>query len=217
MRQALRLAELLCSRLCHDLGTPLGTLAAALELTGQNGAGPGVGMGAIAVADAAASAISGRVRLLRAAWAGEVAELGAAQIAELASALSAWRRVEVDVSELDRTTSFPPSAARLLLNLILLGSEGLPTGGTIVLSGSALHDVLVEISGPRAAWPAGLAAALADEQAAWNALERPTAMQLALTALLARSGGFRLSILMSGAPLEIPPPLLLTLAPHNRL
>jgi histidine phosphotransferase ChpT len=212
MRQALRLAELLCSRLCHDLGTPLGTLEAALDLTAaQSGPGP------IAVADAAASAIGARVRLLQAAWGGECGELTARDLASLASALPAWRRVEVDLTELDHTSTFQPSSARLLLNLMLLGSESLPAGGTVVFSGSALHDVLIEISGPRAAWPPGFAAALADEQAAWDALERPHAMQSSLTALLARSGRFRLSFLMSGAPLEIAPPLLLTLAPQSRM
>ena len=211
MRQALRLAELLCSRLCHDLGTPLGTLAAALDLSsGQNTAG------AIAVADAAANAIGGRVRLLRAAWAGEAGALDQRQLAELLMPMQAWQRVEVDLSELDPIRQFSPAAARLLLNLVLLGAESLPAGGAVMLSGSATEDVLVEISGPRAGWPPGLASALADENAAWDALERPHAMQLSLTALLAHGSGFRLSILMSGAPLGPAPPLLLALDPAGR-
>ena len=123
----------------------------------------------------------------------------------------------MDLSELDHAGVFQPAAARLLLNLVLLGSEALPAGGTVVLSGSPLHDVLIEIGGPRAAWPAGFASALADEQAAWDALERPLAMQSSLTALLARSFPYRLSFLMSGAPHETAPPLLLTLAPHGRM
>ncbi len=211
MRQALRLAELLCARLCNDIGTPLGTLAAALDLSaGQNTAG------AIAVADAATAAIWGRVRLLRAAWAGECGGLDSRGIAELLAPLGAAQRVEIDLAELDPMRSFPPHAARLLLNLAMLAAEGLPAGGAVVLSGSATQDVLIEIDGPRAGWPAGLASAFADENAAWAALERPHGIQLALTALLAHASGLRVSVLMSGAPMEIAPPLLLTLDPVSR-
>src|SRR6185437_2212164 len=174
-REALRLAELLCARLCNDLGTPLGTLAATLDLsTGQSTAG------AIPVADAATAAIWGRVRLLRAAWAGESDALDAREIAELLAPLGAAQRVEIDCAELDPMRPFPPDAARLLLNLAMLAAESLPPGGRVVLSGSATQDVLIEIDGPRAGWPAGLASAFADEAAAWAALDRPHAIQLAI-------------------------------------
>ena len=74
-----------------------------------------------------------------------------------------------------------------MLNLLLLAAESLPGGGIVALSGSPAHSILVTISGPRAAWPAGLAIWLNDEAAAWQAmLADPRRLQAPLTALLAR-------------------------------
>ena len=205
MRQALRLAELLCARLCTELGTTLNGFIAAVEIAGE-------APGGTVLADQEATALGRRLQLMQATWAGGVGELAASQVHELLLPLQEWRGVDVDLTELDPTVPFHGSAVRLLLNLALLGAEGLPSGGTVTFSGSAVQDVLVEIAGPRAAWPAGLASCLADEQAAWAALKSPRAAQLVLTAMLAHSAGLRLVMVMSGAPLGIPPPLLLTLS-----
>jgi hypothetical protein len=75
--------------------------------------------------------------------------------------------------------------------------------------------MLVTISGPRVAWPAGFAAFVATEARAWEALRaapEPSAargLQPLLTALIAHSSGLRLSFLMAGA--SDTPPLLMSL------
>jgi hypothetical protein len=88
----------------------------------------------------------------------------------------------------------------MLLNLLLLAAEALPAGGEIGVSGDA-DDLVVALAGPRAAWPQGLPACLADPAEAWRALHVPRRLQLGLVALLAPRLGCRISLLMTpGAP-----------------
>jgi hypothetical protein len=99
----------------------------------------------------------------------------------------------------------------VVLNLLLLAAEALRGGGTLRLSGAPDGELLIRIDGPRAAWPAGLAACLADEEAAWAALDDPRALQAPLTALIARQAGVRLSMLLPSGIAGGVPPLLLSL------
>ena len=132
-----------------------------------------------------------------------------------ADCLASSRRVRLDLTGLVPGSAFPPPAARVILNLVLLAAESLPGGGTVALSGSSADSILVTIAGPRAAWPAGFATWLHDESAAWEAMVAdPRRLQAPLTALLARGLGLRLSMLMPAGPVgdaEVSPPLLLSL------
>ena len=86
----------------------------------------------------------------------------------------------------------------------------------MALSGSPADSILVTISGPRGAWPAGLGTWLVDEAAAVEAVMADArSLQGPLTTLLARGHGFRLSMLMPAGPVseaEYSPPLLLSLS-----
>ena len=93
-----------------------------------------------------------------------------AQLRGFAECLSSSRRVLLDLAGLEPGAVFPPPAARVVLNLLLLAAESLPGGGIVALSGSPAHSILMTISGPRAAWPAGLATWLNDETAASEAM-----------------------------------------------
>ena len=63
----LRLAELLAARLCHEVSGPAGTLAGAVEIARTE---PASAAEALDIAAKAAASLAGRLRLLRAAWAG---------------------------------------------------------------------------------------------------------------------------------------------------
>ncbi len=213
----MRLAERLAIRLCHDISGPLGTLMGSLELIDEDSEGIGDAAGAgeaLSLASDVSTALAQRLRLLRAAWGGAVGPLDMAEFRAMAAQLPGRRLVfELDVP--DQTARFSPAAARLALNVLMLGQESLPHGGVIAFSGDPRQEMLVTISGPRAAWPAGFALYLASEAHAWEALragEEPAAargMQALLTALVAHHSGLRLSFLM-GAPSDTPP-LLMTL------
>jgi histidine phosphotransferase ChpT len=201
----LDLVALVCARLCHDLSGLLGSLTVTLEMASEAGemaseagemaAAPGEAGEALSIANDAASALVGRLRLLRAAWAGEPEPLDLSALTALAGGL-ATGRINIDVSRLPKTTVFPPPMGRLVVNLLLLAVESLPSGGALHLAGGAT-DVTLRLDGPHAAWPAGLIGMLADPTSGRAALEDPRTMQGPLTALLAHHHNLRLTPLLA--------------------
>jgi histidine phosphotransferase ChpT len=199
---ALALADALCARLCHDLSSPLGSLMGALEVAIES---PDDAEEALPLASETAVEMGRRLRLLRAAWGGADGEMDAQALAELATGLPS--RVRAALDELAEG-AFPAPAVRVLLNLLLLGAEALPRGGTITLSGAPGADVLVTVNGPGAAWPPGLVVALASPTPPPCG---PRTVLAPLVAMLARAAGMRLSLLMAGGPSgPAAPPLLLS-------
>jgi histidine phosphotransferase ChpT len=204
MDDRLRLTELVCARLCHDLSGLLGSLVGTLELVTE----ASQDTEAASIATATATALALRLKLLRAAWGGQPEPLDLPRLTALARGL-AGRRVGLDVSGLPATTVFPASVGRLVLNLLLLAAESLPQGGVLRLDGGSA-DVVARLNGPRAAWPAGLISMLDDASTAWRALADPRTVQAPLTALLARHHGLRLTVLLPSGPPTTAPPLRLT-------
>jgi histidine phosphotransferase ChpT len=208
---ALRLAELLCARLCHDLAGPIGTLVGALELVREQQPDSEEA----ALAEEAAGEVAQRLKLLRAAWSETSEELDRPRLASLAGGLLRARKLNLVLEGLDQDIVFPPNVARIVRNLLLLGIESTPGGGTMVLSSAGRGSIVLAIEGPRSGWPVGLAGWLADDEIAWKALLAGTrTVQGPLTALLARDAGFRLSIMMPAGPgdeADPCPPLLLHL------
>ena len=199
--EILRVAELVCARLCHDLSGLIGTLHQTLELAPDDGE-------ALALGRTAAAELMARLRLLRAAWSAAETSLPLAELAPLAAGLTGARNLTLDLTGVAEATVFPPAVGRMVLNLLLLANDSLPAGGRIALSGDAT-EVFVIIDGPHAAWPIGLALCLVDEGAARAACSDATTIQMPLTALLARGMGLRLSLLMATAG-NRPAPLRLT-------
>ena len=202
LQDSLRLADALCARLCHDLSSPLGTLMGALEMVAEDAS---AAEDAIPIASETAASMAARLRLLRAAWAGDCGPQTAAQLAELATGLPS--RVSVNLASLE-AGPFEGGLSRALLNLLLLGAEALPRGGVVTLAGSSAGDVQVTVEGKAAAWPAGLAQALIDPNSI--PLDNPRGVQPPVTVILARAAGRRLTL--QAAPSLDPgavPPLLL--------
>jgi hypothetical protein len=209
MDEALHLAALLVSRLCHDLSSPLNGLTVSL---GDLGDATSDAPERIEEAQQAADSLAQRLILLRAAW-GEAGE--AQDAAALQRHALGLRRRNLAIAWGDLLTARPFAAhdARVLLNVLILASEGLPRGGTIALARDGADGVIVMIDGPQAGWPKGLAGLIADPGAAHAALlaSTPRQIQAPLTVLLAHAGGQRMAILMS-ANAEQAPPLRLQLA-----
>ena len=153
MTDPLRLAELLCARLCHDLSGPLGSLLGAVELAAEETGGSET----LSVAEEGATSLGRRLKLFRAAWSANSGPANAVELAYLAEGLPSRARVTLDLSHLEASEAFTPDVGRLLLNMVILASEGLPAGGTVVLAGSLEQGIAATIDGPRAAWPAGQA------------------------------------------------------------
>ncbi len=210
----LRLAELLATRLCHDLSGPLGTLMGSLEMLAEE---PESAEEALTLASDVTAILAGRLRLLRAAWAGGTPALGVAEFRSMADSLKS-RRLRLELDHLHPEGQFTPAAARVALNVLMLAADCLPGGGVVSMAGDPAQDLLVTLDGPRGAWPPGFAAFLANDDHAWLALrdtagvEASRALQGPLTALIARVCGIRLSLLMA-ASAEGAPPLLIQARP----
>lgn len=179
MTDSIRLAELLCARLCHDLAGPVGAAAAGAELIEEMGAEADPDTLGLVAASAAGAAA--RLKFLRAAL-GPASESPqpAAKLGELARAYieagSAsgpfpctldWRVGSGDVGGRE---------ARLLLNLVLLARDCLPKGGRITVEAAS-----VAAEGEAAALPGEAAEALAGT----HHPEGPRAAQAVLARLLA--------------------------------
>jgi histidine phosphotransferase ChpT len=203
---SLALAELLCSRLCHDLSGLLGSLIGVLEIAREEQTDSET----LAVAEDTAIELTQRLKLLRAAWGKDREPTDLTELRMFADGLFANRRLRLDLIGMAEDAVFSPGVGRLLLNVLLLAAESLPGGGIVALSGSPANRVLVTIAGPRAAWPAGFGACLTDEPGAWEGAITARHLQAPLTALIARQHGFRLSMLMSVGAGDVLPPLLLS-------
>ncbi len=211
---ALLLAEILATRLCHDLSGQVNALAGALE---ELQGGAELDREAVDLANEASLALMRRLRLARAAWGRGGGPMTVLECRSLVRGI-ARRGIRMDLDGLDSNASFAPSAARLTLNVLMLAVESLPGGGLVEVHGQPELDLVVRITGPRAAWPIGLAGMFADPAAALEQLRladtvaAARAMQAPLTALIAHTTGHRVSMLLGPLP-EPAPPLLIGLAP----
>lgn len=213
---SLLLAETLATRLCHDLSGHVNAVAGAVELLRDD---PGCGEEAIVLAHDASTVLVRRLRLLRAAWGGGADTMTVADFQRLTEG-AFGHAVRLDLDGLHPDGHFSPSAARLALNVILLAAESLPRGGIVELAGQPERDLMVRINGPRAAWPSGLAAMMADPAQARGGLrgQAPSGgartLQAPFTALLAHATRLRMGFLMGGEAVPAPP-LLVSMRPSD--
>lgn len=202
--EAIRLIEVTSARLYHHVNGRAGQLD-----DGWLNDGPGDHDAASDLEPdrLAGHAAASRSRLLQAAWGPDELTLSPARLLTLAAGLPAG--VIVDPFGLDESYVFPPATGRIVLNLLLLAAESLPSGGIVTLAGSA-DDLFLRIAGPGTAWPSGMAACLIDEAAACEAttnaaISGDCGVQMPLTALLAHASGMRLSFLLASSSKTEPP------------
>src|SRR3954469_4455617 len=94
MSESLRLAELLCARLCHDLSGPLGALIGILEIARDELPGSE----SVAIAQETTIELAQRLKFLRAAWGQEGEELDVIRLQNFAATLLASRRLRLDLA-----------------------------------------------------------------------------------------------------------------------
>lgn len=194
---ALRLAQLLCARLCHELAGPVGALNNGAELLAED---PAMAGEAADLLGHSARAASVRLRYYRAAYGREesAAVPAAAELREviadfLAAETAAALHIDLDWPAAGLAMPEDRGLIRLLLNLVVLGREALPRGGTLT-PGLHADGPAVAVAGPGAGLGAEAAA-----QATGTAGEPPgpREAQAAWTAVLARHAG-RILLLETG-------------------
>lgn len=136
----LEVAQLLCSRLCHDLAGPAGAVGAGVDLLGEGGS-DAEAMDLLALS---ASQLVARLGYYRMAFgfAGAGTDLSWEAARELARRLFGDGRVCLDwqavpIGPDGNAAAAPADVVRLAMCLILLAADALPRGGTLRIAVTA--------------------------------------------------------------------------------
>jgi len=129
-----QLAALLCSRLSHDLTGPVGAVSNGVELLAEDD-DPGMRSQSLELLAFSAEEVSRRLQFYRLAFGaagGFDATTSLGEASRTSASFFADRKQDLDwpESELDQQ-AMPQAAIQLLLNLVLLGGEALPRGGSV--------------------------------------------------------------------------------------
>jgi histidine phosphotransferase ChpT len=146
----MRVAELLASRLCHDLVGPIGAVNNGMELMEDDDLG--MSDDALQLAAKSARQAASALQFYRLAYGMAGARIGAdlGDLQELAAGFLASSKAALDWTVRQAPADAPEGLGKLLLNMIALAEETLPRGGTLsvaVLEGPAGLEASVTASG----------------------------------------------------------------------
>jgi len=129
-----RVMELLCSRLCHDLISPVMAINNGMELMAEDSGNMADDIRELLTMPAGAAAAKLQFYRIAYGLGGQsAAPVGLAEAGRLARGLVEDGKIVIDWPENGEAASaeLPREATKLLLNLVLLGIEALPRGGTV--------------------------------------------------------------------------------------
>ena len=135
----LYVTELLCSRLCHDLVSPVGAINNGVELLEESG--PGTIAEALALISQSGQRAASRLRCFRLAYgaAGGQATVSLGEVRDVALSYLDGGKVTLEWpnGEPALTEEMPRGTAKLVLNLVMFAEEVLGVGGVVSVSLSA--------------------------------------------------------------------------------
>lgn len=156
----LELAQLMCSRICHDLVGPVGAVNTAVELIAEEGGG-GLDSDAMAVLERSVREAGVRLTFFRRAFGmggGENSSMAVGELRELAEAITPAGKIsfsiDVHSDTGDAIDALPSHAGKLALIMTMIGAEAMPRGGNLSLHIASLADgigLAVRGEGPGAA------------------------------------------------------------------
>ncbi len=129
-----RVMELLCSRLCHDLISPVMAINNGMELMAEDSGNMADDIRELLTMSAGAAAAKLQFYRIAYGLGGQsAAPVGLAEAGRLTRGLVEDGKINVDWPENGEASSveLTREATKLLLNLVLLGIEALPRGGTV--------------------------------------------------------------------------------------
>jgi len=130
----LRALELACSKLCHDVISPIGAVNNGLELLEEED-DSALREEAAGLAQRSAKRASILLQVYRSAFgnAGNQQTFGPREAVALAQEFLQSGKAQLNAGNLPDSNSVPAGYGKLALNLIILGADALPRGGTINL------------------------------------------------------------------------------------
>jgi histidine phosphotransferase ChpT len=131
----LDLAALLCSRVCHDVISPVGAIANGLELIDDPEMDAETKETALDMVRSSAKTASAKLKFCRIAFgaagsAGAVIDMGEA--GETAKAFVGTEKVKLDWQA--PRENRPKQEVKLVLNMMLMAMSGIPRGGTVTVN-----------------------------------------------------------------------------------
>ena len=185
-------ASLLCSRLCHDLLSPIGALNNGLELLADE-TDPAMRARCMELLADSARVSASKLKFFRLAFgaAGGFGEEVATREARAAieGLIGENKRIELDwVVEVP---TMPKAAIKVLLNLVLIASESLVRGGRMEIGGedNAGHlEIVVKVEGVRLVLDPEIRRTLIEGQGSDEVTPRAAAAYM-VHALVTESGG----------------------------
>ncbi len=169
MNQELKMAELLCTRLCHDLTGPIGAVNNGAEFLSEEGFNM-QNQAVDLIVSSAFSAVS-RLQFYRLAY-GNMKESGEANLADkqkLAVDFFAGSKITLDWPDTQTDAagvSVSLKMARLIFNLLIMASAALIRGGVIAvrigLDAEGSKQVMVSAKGANLKWDGDVTHILSD-------------------------------------------------------
>ena len=158
------LAALLCSRLCHDMLSPVGALSNGLELLADE-KDPEMRRKCFELLEQSAQISADKLKFFRLAYGaagGFGDEVPSQEPQELITALvRANERIELDWALAD--AKLPKPAVKVLLNLAAIAIDALIRGGTLAVGAERREgatEIAVRAAGPRVAFDTNIGKAL---------------------------------------------------------
>lgn len=188
------LAAMLCSRLCHDMLSPVGAFANGLELLATE-TDPDMRQNCMELLEQSAQISTNKLKFFRLAF-GAAGGFGdrvpVEEAKDLIGALAADKgRIEVEWALADANLAKP--AVKVLLNFAQIAVDALVRGGTLMVGAERRDgacEIVVRASGPKIAFDATLGHALDGTLSARELSSRTAAAHMIY--LLAKSCGGRL-------------------------
>ncbi len=189
---AIDLASLLCSRLCHDMLSPVGALSNGLELLAEE-KDPEMRKRCMELLEQSARISADKLKFFRLAFgaAGGFGENVAVEEARALIDALAGNNGRVEVNWSLGVTMLPKGAIKVLLNLSHIGLDALVRGGTLDIgaeSREGASEIVVRAAGPKIAFDASIGKAL-DGSLPPAELSSRTAPAWMLHQLAQRQGG----------------------------
>jgi len=167
MTSSTDLAALMCSRLCHDMLSPVGALNNGLELLATE-TDPVMRARIVELLEQSARASANKLKFFRLAFgaAGGFGEqVDVTEAHELIESLtSANERLRLDWAVAERSLS--KSAIKTLLNLAAIGIDALVRGGTLFIGAECTAgktEIVIRAEGPKIAFDDNIGLALAGQ------------------------------------------------------
>jgi histidine phosphotransferase ChpT len=164
MTSSTDLAALLCSRLCHDLLSPVGALSNGLELMADE-KDPEMRKRCFELLEQSAKISTDKLKFFRLAY-GAAGGFGDEVPADepralVAGLVAANDRIEFEWAVAE--TTLPKPAVKVLLNLAAIAIDALVRGGTLAVGAERRQgttEIAVRASGPRVAFDGNIGKAL---------------------------------------------------------